>query len=65
MLIKYACNSVHTLCLWEFLLCDVVGDALLKPILQFGGKDLSHWFNAKTRDVSICCQQIGNVKRHN
>lgn len=31
--------------------CDVEGDELLKPIIQFAGKDISHWFNAKTNNV--------------
>ncbi len=28
------------------------GDILLKPIIAEGGKDISHWFNTKTKDVS-------------
>lgn len=33
-------------------LCDKYkGDVLLKPILQYAGKDISHWFNAKTKDI--------------
>jgi hypothetical protein len=27
------------------------GDILLKPILQHAGKDISHWFNPKTKDI--------------
>lgn len=27
------------------------GDVLLKPILQGGGKDISHWFNPKSKDL--------------
>jgi len=27
------------------------GDVLLKPILQAGGNDISHWFNPKTKDI--------------
>ncbi|XP_028912051.1 cytochrome b5 domain-containing protein 1 [Ornithorhynchus anatinus] len=27
------------------------GDLLLKPILEVGGQDISHWFNPKTRDL--------------
>ena len=27
------------------------GDVLLKPIVQAAGKDISHWFNPKTKDV--------------
>ncbi|KAM8973726.1 cytochrome b5 domain-containing protein 1 [Pelodytes ibericus] len=27
------------------------GDILLKPIIEAAGKDISHWFNAKTGDV--------------
>uniref|UniRef100_A0A8D0HAR4 Cytochrome b5 domain-containing protein 1 n=1 Tax=Sphenodon punctatus TaxID=8508 RepID=A0A8D0HAR4_SPHPU len=28
------------------------GDLLMKPILEAAGKDISHWFNSKTKDVS-------------
>ncbi|KAG7464641.1 hypothetical protein MATL_G00167750 [Megalops atlanticus] len=27
------------------------GDVLLKPILECAGKDISHWFNSKTKDI--------------
>jgi len=27
------------------------GDVLLKPLLLFGGKDITHWFNEETQDV--------------
>ncbi|XP_074839274.1 cytochrome b5 domain-containing protein 1 isoform X1 [Carettochelys insculpta] len=27
------------------------GDILLRPILEAAGKDISHWFNPKTRDI--------------
>jgi len=27
------------------------GDILLKPIFMFAGKDITHWFNAETRDI--------------
>ncbi|XP_077170485.1 cytochrome b5 domain-containing protein 1 [Paroedura picta] len=27
------------------------GDLLLKPILEAAGKDISHWFNPKTKDI--------------
>ena len=30
----------------------VAGDVLLKPIVQAAGKDISHWFDPKTKDVS-------------
>ena len=29
-----------------------VGNVLLKPIIAAAGKDISHWFNAETGDVS-------------
>jgi len=29
----------------------VEGSVLLKPIIQAAGKDVSHWFNARTKDV--------------
>ncbi|CAH1774515.1 unnamed protein product [Owenia fusiformis] len=33
-------------------LCDVhKGDVLLKPIIQAGGTDISHWFNPKLKDI--------------
>ena len=35
-----------------FLYFFVPGDVLLKPIIQEAGKDISHWFDKKTRDVS-------------
>nr|AAI55726.1 Cyb5d1 protein [Danio rerio] len=28
------------------------GDVLLKPIIECAGKDISHWFDPKTKDVS-------------
>jgi len=30
----------------------LTGDVLLKPIVQSAGKDISHWFDPKTKDVS-------------
>lgn len=27
------------------------GDVLLKPIVAYAGKDISHWFNPKTKDI--------------
>ncbi|XP_070623402.1 cytochrome b5 domain-containing protein 1 [Erythrolamprus reginae] len=27
------------------------GDLLMKPILEVAGKDISHWFNPRTRDI--------------
>ena len=32
---------------------SVLGDILLKPILQAAGTDISHWFNQKTKDVRL------------
>lgn len=29
-----------------------IGDVLLKPIIQEAGKDISHWFDKKTREVN-------------
>lgn len=35
-------------------LCEKnAGDVLLKPIIEAAGKDISHWFDKKTKDVSI------------
>ena len=31
---------------------SLLGDVLLKPIVAAGGKDISHWFDKKTKDVS-------------
>ena len=45
------CNfSVKKLC--KFL--DISGDVLLKPIIEAAGKDITHWFDKKTKDVSSC-----------
>ena len=34
-------------------LCEKYGgDILLKPIIAHAGKDISHWFDPQTRDVS-------------
>ena len=30
----------------------LTGDVLLKPIIETAGKDISHWFDKKTKDVS-------------
>ena len=32
----------------------LAGDVLLKPIAANAGKDISHWFDPDTKDVSIC-----------
>jgi len=29
-----------------------LGDVLLKPIIEAAGKDITHWFDKKTKDVS-------------
>ncbi|XP_054848329.1 cytochrome b5 domain-containing protein 1 isoform X2 [Eublepharis macularius] len=29
------------------------GDLLLKPLLEAAGKDISHWFNPKTKDIQM------------
>lgn len=34
------------------LFCVLSGDVLLKPIIECAGKDISHWFDPKTKDVS-------------
>lgn len=45
------CNFSFTkLC--KFL--DISGDVLLKPIIEAAGKDITHWFDKKTKDVSSC-----------
>ena len=33
----------------------IAGDVLLKPIIACGGKDISYWFDKKTKDVRECC----------
>lgn len=35
----------------------IIGDVLLKPITECAGKDISHWFDPKTKDVSYCNTQ--------
>lgn len=35
-------------------LCEqYAGDVLLKPVVAHAGKDISHWFDPQTGDVSI------------
>jgi len=34
------------------------GDVLLKPIIANGGKDLSHWFDKKTKDIRMYVDPI-------
>jgi len=29
----------------------ILGDVLLKPIIEAAGKDITHWFDKKTKDV--------------
>lgn len=49
------CNFSFTkLC--KFL--DISGDVLLKPIIEAAGKDITHWFDKKTKDVSSCVYDI-------
>ena len=31
----------------------IEGDVLLKPIIEAAGKDITHWFDKKTKDVCI------------
>ena len=31
---------------------NILGDVLLKPIIEAAGKDITHWFDKKTKDVS-------------
>ncbi|XP_069502386.1 cytochrome b5 domain-containing protein 1 [Ambystoma mexicanum] len=33
------------------LIAKYAGNVLLKPIIEAGGKDISHWFNPKTKDI--------------
>ena len=37
---------------------SVAGDVLLKPIIACGGKDISYWFDKKTKDVRACCLKL-------
>ena len=34
---------------------------MLKPILESGGKDISHWFDPKTRDVCVTIFEISRI----
>uniref|UniRef100_A0A672TAC3 Cytochrome b5 domain-containing protein 1 n=1 Tax=Sinocyclocheilus grahami TaxID=75366 RepID=A0A672TAC3_SINGR len=36
------------------LLEEYKGDVLSKPITECAGKDISHWFDPKTKNVSHC-----------
>lgn len=40
------------------LITKYAGDVLLKPILNSGGKDISHWFNTENKDISDFDPQI-------
>jgi len=40
------------------LVTKYAGDVLLKPILNSGGKDISHWFNTENKDISDFDPQI-------
>ncbi|KAK1153549.1 cytochrome b5 domain-containing protein 1 [Acipenser oxyrinchus oxyrinchus] len=33
------------------LIKEHAGDVLLKPLIEMAGKDISHWFNPKTKDI--------------
>ena len=39
----------------------LIGDVLLKPVIEAAGKDISHWFDKKTKDVSIMLQLLNSV----
>uniref|UniRef100_A0AAY5KIZ1 Cytochrome b5 domain-containing protein 1 n=1 Tax=Esox lucius TaxID=8010 RepID=A0AAY5KIZ1_ESOLU len=40
------------------LMKEFQGDVLLKPIIECAGKDISHWFDPKTKDV--CSEETLN-----
>ena len=33
---------------------SAAGNVLLKPILTNAGRDISHWFDPESKDVSVC-----------
>ena len=44
-LVKQLCNFLMFL--------FTLGDVLLKPIIEAAGKDITNWFDKKTKDVCI------------
>lgn len=53
------CNfSVAKLC--KFL--DISGDVLLKPIIEAAGKDITHWFDKKTKDIRTHIDPVTKCK---
>ncbi|XP_067884643.1 cytochrome b5 domain-containing protein 1-like, partial [Heterodontus francisci] len=40
------------------------GDILLKPILAAAGKDISHWFDEKRKDIRIEIDQLTNCQKY-
>ncbi|XP_060038602.1 cytochrome b5 domain-containing protein 1-like [Erinaceus europaeus] len=40
------------------------GDILLKPIAEAAGTDISHWFDAKTKDISKHVDPLTNTLRY-
>ena len=36
----------------------ILGDVLLKPVIEAAGKDISHWFDKKTKDVCGCSSYL-------
>lgn len=44
--------TLHDNALTNNILTSLPGDILLKPIMANAGKDISHWFDSETRDVS-------------
>ncbi|MBN3314793.1 CB5D1 protein, partial [Atractosteus spatula] len=40
------------------------GDVLLKPIIESAGKDISHWFNPKTKDIRTHVDPLSGCKKY-
>ncbi|XP_043933217.1 cytochrome b5 domain-containing protein 1 [Protopterus annectens] len=46
------------------LLQEHAGDVLLKPIIEFAGKDISHWFDPKTKDIQTHIDARAECKKY-
>ncbi|XP_066578726.1 cytochrome b5 domain-containing protein 1 isoform X2 [Amia ocellicauda] len=46
------------------LVREHMGDVLLKPIIEAAGKDISHWFNPKTKDVRTHVDPLTSCLRY-
>jgi hypothetical protein len=40
----------------------ILGDVLLKPIIDVAGQDISHWFDPKTKDIKRYIDPVTNCQ---